>query len=1822
MNLLSFIKNSLRETKEYSNIYNIYEDGDTTTGDTTTDEITFSNFNTDDVKDLYTYIKDGKTANDPEIQNIVNKLLGNGKNNEIMKAAGKQAFDEIYDACKKKIEGDTEFNNAQEAVDNVAKDICKPYIEKLKKQPTLPEGLTNDDVNAYFNTETGEPVSGVDIPKDPKKPAPEASAQETEQYNDAKKKYDNYIAAKNYINNQVKPYNTAKTNLKNELGETAFSKIENNLDKLDNLDGEIDWKEISTAVSKDNSKKAQALQNLTKATIEKAHFQEDFVQSAVTKANNDLQNAATRANFAIKNKNSENDVVAQYNKLEETCIDEKNKYNEDNFNSNRNKVASELGINVLDLTEERYKKYCKNKKRAIDNHLSKIANAISTNPKTAKVPEADQFFKETQAIAINDTSAEIRREEDTAAEIEIAQQAANLPNDSGAKALKEASDLINNEGEFTNTAAEQLGLKKGNDDKYSDEDQKAIEDWKSEYKKGVNAALSRGDGGKSFKKDTLYNTVNTNAKKATQDRQALERTAQLANLRGELPNASVDNIQQTIDNLKQEKDKNTINETDIQSMIETGIIEPDTKKENVTEEDIAAYNAVRKKTADKIADSAYNAAKGKKIYTLPQGKDLNSLYSDSFGEYQSERIAAGNNTATKPLDKATQQKYERWAKGDFPKNDNGEYIDAEINEYISNNTIGDKTPTPANIAAFCAGLQKHATTTADALGDKTHRKKLPELNVQELSAIANTTASNPSPAQKAILKNEIINKIISKHGDANREDVVSLVNSFDDAQLSAVSSDLKDDNSEAAKYIKTQLDNKKKKGEFDNDTLDMKQLAEKEERELKERRKAEIKKLQNKPDNELAKDFENYCINNGIDYKDCLDENGNISTAKLDVFEKYNEWKRKRNESISKLISNDNEMLSDYDFTIGTGKLSDEQKNNIKNAKEQREENETRIDNIIKSKRENFVKTLLGDDYNSESSLEDNIKNLSEDKKTRLEKFDKKVAKWKETSMIKLNAGKKPEEALGTDDLTSELTDSEIGFANWEKGLSAADEFAKEAKNDRLNDFDETTERIIKGLIPKNDARFENAKITKDTNTNEYKIEGVDNDIAKNALQDRINKAVETRKRDRKNLENVLDKNNGDDKGFRETNIDDKYFNSLRLDIPSQNDTNKIEAQKAEAAVAKKIKDSYSDENRNKAFEKFLKDNNIDANDENIEKYKTSFETEWDKNKSTALNDIKKAKLADNIIIDKDAILSANGKDKNALKREADAIDYKSKKIETLDNWVDTFKNSLKSNGVSDDKIEEYAKKYKEDAIKQIDKNVNTIKNGERPSEIPNAESWYHEQTGEQLKDVKKRAEEQGKKIDVIDKEQIPDYWNKLSSSIDRIHKNAINKYKNSSEYQDADSSVQSALLQKFEARLAKNKGDFESRTAKGEKIPMAEIMNINTLTCDDEDVKTTIDKMSDRAKEKQKKLTDLRHEKEAADDKAKETRRKATDEIFNILGKVPIIGIASGIIKNIVDVTRSLSDAYTGVNRADMDKDDLEKVLNKNMDALHVIPVDDTMEDFKDLISVESPKELVQAVEDNKDIQNIISQQSKSVDFKGIADAIEQTDTEKLENAKKEIVNIEQESANIGKNIKDTENQISHIKKSITTQEREDERTRLYDKWVEEHPNEDSSEEFDRLLNLSDEELDDSINNKDDENTSNKDDENENDNEETENEPEEDDETKEKTEDCEVEENGKTVKYTFHSRPSKRDENELVYTYDRQVDGKYTAKGASTTKKEIAEIKSRMKKNNENDDEETENEPEETKESVLVRYIAKIINENVKNDNINLKNYIKLIIL
>lgn len=554
--------------------------------------------------------------------------------------------------------------------------------------------------------------------------------------------------------------------------------------------------------------------------------------------------------------------------------------------------------------------------------------------------------------------------------------------------------------------------------------------------------------------------------------------------------------------------------------------------------------------------------------------------------------------------------------------------------------------------------------------------------------------------------------------------------------------------------------------------------------------------------------------------------------------------------------------------------------------------------------------------------------------------------------------------------------------------------------------------------------------------------------------------------------------------------------------------------------------------------------------------------------------------------------LLGNGKDneimKVAGKQAFDEIyDACKKKIEG-----DTEFNNVQEavDNVAKDICKPYIEKLKKQPTLPDDLTVDEVK------------AYYNPDTGEQLKDVKKRAEEQGKKIDVIDKEQIPDYWNKLSSSIDRIHKNAIDKYKNSSEYQDANSSVQSALLQKFEARLAKTKGDFEARTTKGEKIPMAEIMNINTLTCDDEDVKTTIDKMGDRVKEKQKKLTDLRHEKEAADDKAKETRRKTTDEIFNILGKVPILGVASGIIKNIVDISRSLSDAYTAQNRADMDKDDLEEVLNKNMTALQILSIDDTMEDFKDLLSAESPEELVQAVEDNKDIQKTIGEQSKSVDFKGIADAIEQTDTEKLENAKKEITNIEQESANIEKNIKGTENQISHIKKSITSQEREDERTRLYDKWVEEHPNDDPSDEFDRLLNLSDEELDDSINNKDDEN----------DNEETE----------EKTEDFETEENGKTVKYTFHSRPSKRDENEMVYTYDRQVDGEFTAKGASTTKKEIAEIKSRMKKNNENDDEETENEPEETKESVLVRYIAKIINENAKNDNINLKNYIKQIIL
>ena len=108
MNLLNFIKNSLYETKEYSDIHNIYEDGGND-GDTggTTNEINFSNFDKSDVDNLYELIQNGIDANDPQIQDIVSKLLGNGKDNEIMKAAGKQAFDEIYDACKKKVEGDT-----------------------------------------------------------------------------------------------------------------------------------------------------------------------------------------------------------------------------------------------------------------------------------------------------------------------------------------------------------------------------------------------------------------------------------------------------------------------------------------------------------------------------------------------------------------------------------------------------------------------------------------------------------------------------------------------------------------------------------------------------------------------------------------------------------------------------------------------------------------------------------------------------------------------------------------------------------------------------------------------------------------------------------------------------------------------------------------------------------------------------------------------------------------------------------------------------------------------------------------------------------------------------------------------------------------------------------------------------------------------------------------------------------------------------------------------------------------------------------------------------------------------------------------------------------------------------------------------------------------------------------------------------------------------------------------------------------------------------------------------------------------------------------
>ena len=105
------------------------------------------------------------------------------------------------------------------------------------------------------------------------------------------------------------------------------------------------------------------MQNLNKATIEKAHFQEGFVQNAVTMANNDLQNAATRANFAIKNKNSENNIVDQYNTLETKCNTEKANYDENKFNEVdfKTRVASELGIDANDLTRERYEKYCKNK---------------------------------------------------------------------------------------------------------------------------------------------------------------------------------------------------------------------------------------------------------------------------------------------------------------------------------------------------------------------------------------------------------------------------------------------------------------------------------------------------------------------------------------------------------------------------------------------------------------------------------------------------------------------------------------------------------------------------------------------------------------------------------------------------------------------------------------------------------------------------------------------------------------------------------------------------------------------------------------------------------------------------------------------------------------------------------------------------------------------------------------------------------------------------------------------------------------------------------------------------------------------------------------------------------------------------------------------------------------------------------------------------------------------------------------------------------------------------------------------------------------------
>lgn len=1784
MNLLSFIKNSLRETKEYSNIHNIYEE------EGTSKDISVENFTKEDFEKLYNLIKNGRDKNDNEVKNIVKKLLGkNGENNERMKDAASEVFDSIFDSVQKQVNGDKDYENAK----NASKKVYDRYKDKIKT-PDKPDGFDEATYNEYYDN-NGKLKDGKTEPKEPKKPGENATTEETQQYENDVAAYKKFEKAKEYAG-KIKDCATQRNKLKDELGEAAY----NSLGVLDNLDDTtVDWEKVTRASD------TEIGNSLRRAEIKHDNFSKDFVKNAVNKANNNLQTAANLAN--LERSLQGNETSTDTNKLankQKIAIENAKKDFPENFPKDideLNKLTEKLGISNDDLTEENYKKYRDEAISAIDKRHAELLEGIINGTVTEVVP-AEKISTAARTSAIIHVKDEIGKDKQLETDAELARK--KQINKGQGEDWLEAASIIDNENNFTEEAAKALGITKEEGKDYTDEQKAQIKDWQNVFKTELNAADP-----KKFNKDNFYNKVKTKADTAKSARELATANKQLAELNASGTDAATnaESIVTKVNELRTPIDSPSNDQ--LKDMKNLGILPADATVAN--SEQLAQYNRTRAITADSIVKGCQGKANK---YQLPQGESMSNLMAQSLNTARGEMLNDINPSPEQIAPKDF-EKYQKWAKGEIDDNC------GEVNAFKQQFNDKFKTnPGTAQILAFKQGLQKHAQEVGVALKTNKPIPKLEKGKLDTLYSTANTT-TELAKDQEPLLRDELAQKIYNANQSMNAEACIQFVNnmskedvtSFYDILINGSDKDKEKLNNAITKQLNG--DKPKSADEFIADLGLTDKI--KTQQELAEKLKNTlINAALNKSENDLQNDYTKYCQNNGI-YP--------IPTN-FDNDEGYANWKTRRAAAIES-VKNDtkgNIKLSDFDFTQDTAKLTPEKRQEIAARQANAESTKQAIKNVTKDQQCEYYKNLLGDDFNKDMLDDDGFLNpnvVSDEKlKTKIEKYNDKAKKWLDTSTDLIDRGIDVKKLI-TPDLSTEEDDNESKIKELMNSGALAKETKRKKEEQARKDFDDNLTRELEGgsLIPNGDARYKNAKIEKDAE-GKWAVTGVENEKAKEALQKRVDYVIRTREHDK---EAMLFDENGNLKSSP-TVINDKFFQNAHLDIPSPQDTKKIEAQELQAEIDKKINDSYSNEVREKRWNEFCEENDIKGDDKNIAKYKNAFDLEWSKAKQKAL-DSKDPTLSDGVKLNKDTIVAAaRGKSATELKQDFEANEYETEQIANLNNKIETFNNDLRRSGFSDSEIEKMSSEYKSKLETQIHNNAEDHrKNGTRlPSILMTADEWYQYTYNRKLSDEKKNREEQGKKIDVIDKEQIPDYWNKLSSSIDRIHKNAINKYKNSSEYQDADPSVQSALLQKFEARLAKTKGDFESRTAKGEKIPMAEIMNINTLTCDDEDVKTTIDKMSDRAKEKQKKLTDLRHEKEAADDKAKETRRKATDEIFNILGKVPIIGIASGIIKNIVDVTRSLSDAYTGVNRADMDKDDLEKVLNKNMDALHVIPVDDTMEDFKDLISAESPKELVQAVEDNKDIQKTIGEQSKSVDFKGIADAIEQTDTEKLENAKKEIVNIEQESANIEKNIKDTENQISHIKKSITAQEREDERTRLYDKWVEEHPNDDPSEEFDRLLNLSDEELDDSINNKDDENTSNKDDENENDNEETENEPEEDDETEEKTEDCEVEENGKTVKYTFHSRPSKRDENELVYTYDRQVDGKYTAKGASITKKEIAEIKSRMKKNNENDDEETENEPEETKESVLVRYIAKTINENAKNYNINLKNYIRQNIL